>query len=98
MALLIDGNKIAVIPQIFAMKLYTIIAVILFITACGDAANTGDQNTTTDTSTSTQMEPTDTTRQPSGMDNSSAISTDTAAMNVQNTVKKADSIQQQKNK
>ena len=35
----------------------------------------------------------DTTKHPSGMDNSSVISTDTAAMNVQNSYKKRDSAQ-----
>ena len=38
----------------------------------------------------------DTIKHPSGVDNSSVISTDTAAMNVQNTIKKADSIKKAK--
>jgi hypothetical protein len=70
------------------------------ITSCGgnssdnDATNT--TGNTTDTGGLTNPTAIDTTKHPTGMDNSSVISTDTAAMNTSNAYKKADSANQKK--
>jgi hypothetical protein len=58
-----------------------------------DSAGGGD---TTSESGLTNPTAIDTTKHPTGVDNSSVISTDTAAMNTSNAYKKADSAQQSK--
>jgi hypothetical protein len=69
-----------------------IIASLLLISFCSCGASSSDNNnTTTDGAGLTNPTAIDTTKHPSGMDNSSVISTDTAAMNVQNSYKKIDS-------
>ena len=64
-------------------------AILLFaITSCNNnAGNTGGNNT--ENGGLTNPTAIDTTKHPSGMENSSVISTDTAAMNVQNSINKA---------
>ena len=65
---------------------------LVFLASCGNANNTSNSDNATDTVGLTNPIAIDTIKHPSGVDNSSVISTDTAAMNVQNTYKKADSI------
>jgi hypothetical protein len=61
---------------------------LLAITSCNsNAGNTGENNT--ENGGLTNPTAIDTTKHPSGMENSSVISTDTAAMNVQNSINKA---------
>ncbi len=80
-------------------NLFIISALFICLSSCGNSANTdADKNNTADSASLTNPSSIDTVKHPTGMDNSSVISTDTAAMNVQNTIKKADSIAKQKNK
>ncbi len=79
------------------MKILCIISALFFLNSCGDspdnnAATNNDTNTNNDTVGLSNPTVIDTLKHPSGVDNSSVISTDTAAMNVQNTYKKADSV------
>jgi len=82
------------------MKISLVLSVVFFLSAgCNNSTTTNDaKRDSTDTVGLTNPSAIDTTKHPSGMDNSSVTSTDTAAMNVQNTLKKADSISKQKNK
>ncbi len=72
-----------------------LIASALLIALYGCSGNSSDNatNNTTDSTGLTNPTAIDTVKHPSGMDNSSVISTDTAAMNVQNSYKKKDSAQ-----
>lgn len=79
-------------------------SILFMLYSCGGA---GDDNATNNSAPSSNgndsvglTNPTaiDTIKHPTGMENSSVISTDTAAMNVQNTYKKADSIANAKGK
>jgi len=72
-----------------------LIASALLIALYGCSGNSSDNATTNTTDSTGLTNPTaiDTVKHPSGMDNSSVISTDTAAMNVQNSYKKKDSAQ-----
>ncbi len=74
---------------------------VLFIALGSCSGNSSGNNTTagnsTDTAGLTNPTAIDTTKHPTGMDNSSVISTDTAAMNTSNAYKKLDSAKQ-KNK
>ncbi len=83
-------------------KLCIISALFIFLISCSSSTNNDadkdNKNNTADSSGLTNPSAIDTVKHPTGMDNSSVISTDTAAMNVQNTIKKADSIAKQKNK
>jgi hypothetical protein len=66
--------------------------------SCGSNTSenqTGDNNTT-DSSGLTNPITIDTVKHPSGMSNSNVISTDTAAMNVQNSINKAKAAQKNK--
>ncbi|MEJ7769694.1 MAG: hypothetical protein WKF70_08450 [Chitinophagaceae bacterium] len=81
------------------MKSFFLPGMLILLIACSDStSNSSDQNNNTDNTSLTQPDAGDTTKQPGGMDNSSVISTDTAAMNYQNTVKKMDSINKAKNR
>ncbi len=84
------------------MKKFCIIsALFISLTSCNSTNNDEDNNNkdnTADSSGLTNPSAIDTVKHPTGMDNSSVISTDTAAMNVQNTIKKADSIEKEENK
>ncbi|MCW3091632.1 MAG: hypothetical protein JWP81_2701 [Ferruginibacter sp.] len=60
--------------------------------SCNNSDNNTSTGNKTDTVGNTSPVSIDTVKHPSGVDNSSVISTDTAAMNVQNTIRKADSI------
>ncbi len=80
-------------------KLCIISALFISLSSCSDLTNNdADNNNTADSSGLTNPSAIDTVKHPTGMDNSSVISTDTAAMNVQNTIKKADSIKKIENK
>jgi hypothetical protein len=71
-----------------------LIASALLIVLYSCSGNSSDNATnTTDSTGLTNPTAIDTVKHPSGMDNSSVISTDTAAMNVQNSYKKKDSAQ-----
>ncbi len=73
----------------------------LFIALSSCNGNSSDNNAangnTTDSTGLTNPTAIDTTKHPTGVDNSSVISTDTAAMNTSNSYKKLDSAKQ-KNK
>ena len=68
-----------------------IISAIVLLSSCGNADNNSTTNSNGDTAGLTNPSAIDTVKHPSGVDNSSVISTDTAAMNVQNSIRKADS-------
>ena len=74
------------------MKKLFIPALLCCLFSCGNADNTNNTQNETDTVGKTNPIVIDTMKHPSGVDNSSVISTDTAAMNVQNAYRKADSI------
>ena len=68
------------------------------LAGCGGSSSdnaSGDENNT-DSTGLTNPVTIDTTKHPTGMDNSSIISTDTAAMNTSNAYKKLDSAKQKK--
>lgn len=75
----------------------SIVALALFTALYSCGGSTSGNNAAAGSSTAADSvgltNPTaiDTTKHPTGMDNSSVISTDTAAMNVQNSFKKLDS-------
>ncbi len=74
-------------------------ALFILLTSCGNSTNNNESTSPgSDTVGLTNPVTIDTTKHPSGVDNSSVISTDTAAINIQNTFKKADSISKQNNK
>jgi len=76
-----------------------LIASVLFTVLYSCSGNTADNITSGNTADSaglTNPITIDTTKHPTGVDNSSVISTDTAAMNVQNSYQKLDSVQKQK--
>ncbi len=82
-------------------KLCIISALFISLSSCNNSTNNDEDNNksnTTDSSDLTNPSAIDTVKHPTGMDNSSVISTDTAAMNVQNTIKKADSIEKTEKK
>ena len=79
-------------------KLCIVLTIFIFLSNCSDSNNDGGKSTGADSSGLTNPVSIDTVKHPTGMDNSSVISTDTAAMNVQNTIKKADSVENQKKK
>lgn len=80
-------------------KLCIVSAIFLLLSGCSNST-TNDETESDSNDSGALANPTaiDTVKHPSGVDNSSVISTDTAAMNVQNTIKKADSLAKQKNK
>lgn len=80
-------------------KLCIVSVVFLLLSSCSNST-TNDEAKSDNTDSGGLTNPTavDTLKHPSGIDNSSVISTDTAAMNVQNSYKKADSAAKQKNK
>ncbi len=84
------GNLIAVkTSKKFAMKnFYIPLVTFIIFCSCNSSTNSADKNNHDSTGLIT---PADSITPPSGVVNSSAISTDTAAINVQNTIKKADS-------
>ncbi len=71
-------------------KLMIVSALFITLTSCGGSATeeATDANTT-DSVGLTNPTSIDTTKHPEGMVNSNVISTDTAAMNVQNSINKA---------
>lgn len=78
------------------MKKYFVFILFIGLISCGQSSSSGNaaSGNTTDSTGLTNPTAIDTTKHPTGMDNSSVISTDTAAMNTSNTYKKADSIKQ----
>ena len=82
------------------MKKISIVAVLFIaMTSCGSSSSDNNATTGNNTDSAGLTNPTaiDTTKHPTGMDNSNVISTDTAAMNTSNAYKKLDSAKQ-KNK
>ena len=77
------------------MKKLLIPAIAFYFLSCGNADSTNSTQNQNDTVGKTNPIAIDTMKHPSGVDNSSVISTDTAAMNVQNAYKKADSANKQ---
>ena len=78
-------------------KLFIVSVIFLFLSNCSNSTNNdGDKNNSTDSSGLTNPTAIDTVKHPTGMDNSSVISTDTAAMNVQKSIEKADSVAKEK--
>ncbi|MEJ7589447.1 MAG: hypothetical protein WKI04_17980 [Ferruginibacter sp.] len=69
-------------------KLY-FISILFVLGSCGNAGDTATQGNNNDSGVNVGGATMD---HPSGVDNSSVISTDTAAINVQNTIIKADSL------
>lgn len=74
-------------------KLFIVSALFIALSGCNGNSPDNDavNNHTTDSAGLSNPTAIDTTKHPTGMDNSSVISTDTAAMNVQNAYKKRDS-------
>ncbi len=73
-------------------KLIIVSVLFIALNSCGGSSDDNAANgNTTDSAGLTNPTAIDTTKHPTGMDNSSVISTDTAAMNVQNSYKKIDS-------
>ena len=79
-------------------KLFIISAIFILLSSCNNSPGNDEDKGGTDSASLKSPSAIDTTIQPGGMDNSSVISNDTAAMNVQNLIKKADSIAEEKNK
>lgn len=75
-------------------KLCVVTVLFIAISSCGGSSSGSNANTgnTSDTSGLTNPTAIDTTKHPTGMDNSNVISTDTAAMNTSNAYKKLDSV------
>lgn len=74
-------------------KLLSVSALLISLYSCSGSSSDNNANNTTDSAGLTNPTAIDTTKHPSGVDNSSVISTDTAAINVQNSIKKRDSAQ-----
>ena len=74
-------------------KLCVVTVLFIAISSCSGSSsgNNADTNNNTDTAGLTNPTAIDTTKHPTGMDNSNVISTDTAAMNTSNAYKKLDS-------
>lgn len=74
-------------------KISLVSALFIVLTSCGNSTGDNDaaNGNSTDSAGLTNPSAIDTTKHPTGMDNSSAISTDTAAMNTSNAYKKLDS-------
>jgi hypothetical protein len=88
----IVGNEIDILVKRIAMKKMIIVsALFMAITSCGGSQSTNSHavDDTTNNAELTRRTVTDTTKHPDGIINGSVISTDTAAMNVQNSINKA---------
>jgi hypothetical protein len=74
-------------------KLCVVTVLFIAMGSCSGSSsgNNADTGNTTDTAGLTNPTAIDTTKHPTGMDNSNVISTDTAAMNTSNAYKKLDS-------
>ena len=73
------------------MKKLRIVLALYILSSCADADNNSSSSNNRDSVGLTNPSAIDTIKHPSGVDNSSVISTDTAAMNIQNAFRKADS-------
>ncbi len=79
-------------------KIFITSVIFIFLSSCSNSSNNdGDKGNSTDSAGLTNPVAIDTTKHPTGVDNSNVISTDTAAMNTGNAYKKLDSAKQ-KNK
>ena len=78
-------------------KITILSALVIAFSSCGGSGST-DNNAVGDTANAGLTNPTaiDTTKHPDGMINGSVISTDTAAMNMQNSINKAREAQKKK--
>lgn len=79
-------------------KVIITLSVFILLSSCNESTNSTDKTVSDDSVGLSKPISIDTIKHPAGVVNSSAISTDTAAMNVQNTIKKADSIDKKKKK
>ena len=81
-------------------RLYVVSVLFIAMSSCSGSSsgNNADTGNTTDTAGLTNPTAIDTTKHPTGMDNSNVISTDTAAMNTSNAYKKLDSARKKSNK
>lgn len=70
--------------------------VFAIINGCDNSTNTVEKNNTNSIDSTGLVSPTDSINPPGGVINSSPISTDTAAINMQNTLRKKDSIEMKK--
>jgi hypothetical protein len=68
-------------------KIPVLIVFVVFLSGCG--GNTSDSSTVNETGKSSNPTAIDTVKHPGGMANQNVISTDTAAMNMQNSINKA---------
>lgn len=77
-------------------KLCIVSALFILLSSCGGNStdNASANGNNTDSTGLTNPVTIDTTKHPTGMDNSNIISTDTAAMNTSNAYKKLDSAKQ----
>lgn len=79
-------------------KIMCVLSIFTILTSCNNSNTGNEKHDGSDSTGLTNPVSIDTIKHPSGVDNSSAISTDTAAMNVQNSIKKADSVKKEKGK
>lgn len=77
-------------------KLLVVSVLFVALYSCNGSSSDSAANNSTDSAGLTNPTAIDTTKHPSGVDNSSVISTDTAAMNTQNSYKKIDSAKKMK--
>lgn len=77
-------------------NLFIISAIFLFLNSCDNSSNNMVKSNNADSIGLTNPSVIDTVKHPSGIDNSSVISTDTAAMNTQNAIERADSVERKK--
>ncbi|MDQ6813275.1 MAG: hypothetical protein M3040_06040 [Bacteroidota bacterium] len=87
------GNEIAIVyPKAAMKKILVLTSLVTVLVSCGGTGSTDNTKTENDTANKaglTNPSAIDTTKHPDGVTNSSVISTDTAAMNMQNSVNKA---------
>lgn len=77
-------------------KLAILFAVFTTLNSCDNSTNTNEKNNTGIVDSTGLISPTDSINPPGGVISSTPISTDTAAINMQNTLKKKDSIETKK--
>jgi hypothetical protein len=94
------GSEIDILPERSAMrKIIMASALFIALTSCGGSGSTNsnaDSGATTNDPGLTNPTAIDTTKHPDGIINGSVISTDTAAMNVQNSINKANEARKKK--
>ena len=80
------------------MKKIVIIIFIAAYTSCNNTPGNSAEEKAKDSIGLTNPSVIDTTKHPTGMDNSSVITTDTAAIDVSNSIKKLDSVKKARGK